>query len=158
MKYILIALILILMFLYPCKNYFISSSGVYYTSRDHKTAQVINVLRDISYLIVDDIPQEDAKVLKTSLDFTTFTELIGDKPTILAWNIDKGREISIRIYDHMDNPFSASHIIRALLHELAHTLEKSVGHGPSFNEKNEMLQKLRKKYVETLINNTFIQQ
>ena len=101
MKYILIALILILMFLYPCKNYFISSSGVYYTSRDHKTAQVINVLRDISYLIVDDIPQEDAKVLKTSLDFTTFTELIGDKPTILAWNIDKGREISIRIYDHI---------------------------------------------------------
>lgn len=158
MKYILIALVLLLLFLYPCTNYFISSSGVYYTSRNPKTAQVINVLRDISYSVVDDIPPEDAKVLKTSLNFTTFKELNGDKPTILAWNTDKGREIAIRIYDHMDNPFSASHIIRALLHELAHTLEKNVGHGPGFNEKNEMLQKLRNKYVETLINNTFIKQ
>ena len=156
MKYILLTLILLIFFFYPCTNYFMASSGIYYTSRNTKTANVIDTLRDISYSVVNDIPKEDSKVLKTSLRYTSFKELNKDKPTILAWNTDKGREIAIRIYDYRGNIFSADHIIRALLHELAHTLTKNTGHGPDFKRKNEMLQKLRNKYVKTLINNTFI--
>ena len=158
MKYILLALILLILFFYPCTNYFMASSGIYYTSRNSKTANVIDNLRDISYSVADDIPDEDARILRTSLQFTSFKELNGDKPTILAWNTDKGREIAIRIYDYRGNLFSADQIIRALLHELAHTLTKNTGHGPNFKTKNEMLQKLRNKYVKTLINNTFIEQ
>jgi len=156
MKYIILTIFLILFLLYPCKNYHISSSGTYYTSRDNKTSEIISTLRDISYSVVHDIPEKDAKILERSLQFTTFKELNGDKPTILAWNVDKGREIAVRIYDINGKPFLADEIITALLHELAHTLDKNNGHGPGFKTKNEMLQKLRSKYVKTLINNTFI--
>lgn len=156
MKYIILTIFLIFFLLYPCKNYYKSSSGIYYTSRDAKTSEIINTLRDISYSVIYDIPEKDAKILERSLQFTSFKELNGDKPTILAWNVDKGREIAVRIYDINGKPFSADEIIRALLHELAHTLAKNNGHGYGFKIKNELLQKLRSKYVKTLINNTFI--
>jgi len=155
MKYIIISILLVLFGL-PCKNFYQSYNGIYYTSRDARTANVIKVLRDISFSMITKLPKEDARILQTSLEFTSFKELIGDSPNILAWNYDKGREIAIRIYDSRGNSYNAEHIIKALFHEHAHTLAKTNGHGPAFQTKNRMLQKYRDLYVNTLINNTFI--
>lgn len=154
MKYIIIIIIIIL--LWPCRNFYKSVNGIYYTSRDKKTANLMNVLRDISFSVVDKLEKKDANVLKTSLQFTTFKELNENSPRILAWNYDKGREIAIRIYDSSGNVYKANHIVRALLHELAHTLTKSNGHGINFKKKNNMLQKYIDLYVGVLINNTFV--
>ena len=156
MKYIIIVLIVITIVLIPCINYHKSSAGIYYTSRNNQTAEVMNTLRSISFSIADKLPEKDSNLLKTSLVFTTFKELNGDSPRILAWNYDKGREIAIRIYDSRGNVYPARQIIRALLHELAHTLTKTNGHGIKFQQKNAMLQNYKELYVNTLLNNTFI--
>lgn len=154
MNYILVILLFLLLF--PCKNFFRTSSGVYYTGRNEETAELIRVLRDISFKVADDLPPNDAKVLRSSLNFTTFKELNGDRPTVLAWNYDKGREIAIRIYDRNGNPYTADEILLALFHELAHTLCKRNGHGPLFIKKDKLVQQYRHKYVKMLINNTFL--
>jgi len=154
MNYII--LILIFLLLLPCRNFYRSSSGIYYTSRNGDVANLVSVLREISFKVADDLPSEDANVLRTSLNFTTFKELNGDKPTVLAWNYDKGREIAIRIYDRHGDLYSADKILLALFHELAHTLSKKNGHGPTFIEKDKLIQQYRHKYVKMLINNTFL--
>lgn len=156
MKYIIILLIIFVLLLIPCINYHKSIDGIYYTSRNDETANVMNALRSISFSLSDKLPEKDSKLLKASLVFTTFKELNGDSPRVLAWNYDKGREIAIRIYDSRGNVYPARQIIRALLHEMAHTLTKTNGHGLKFQQKNAMLQKYKELYVNTLLNNTFI--
>ena len=75
MKYIIILLIVIIVItilLIPCINYHKSSTGIYYTSRNNQTANVMNTLRSISFSIADKLPEKDSNLLKTSLVFTTF--------------------------------------------------------------------------------------
>ena len=156
MRYILLFIIIIFLISFSCKNFYKSEEGIYYTSRDNKTADLISVLRSISYSVADKIPKKDRNVIKSSLKFTTFKELIGDSPRILAWNYDKGREIAIRIYDSNGNVYSAEKIIDSLFHELAHTLTKSMGHGYKFQQKEALLKKHKQLYVNLLINNTFV--
>lgn len=158
MKYIIIILIAIFLVLPQCRNFYKSNEGIYYSSRDTETANLINTLRTISFSVADKLPKKDADVIKSSLNFTTFKELNGDSPRVLAWNYDKGREIAIRIYDSNGNVYPARQIIKALLHELAHTLTRTNGHGIKFQQKNAILQQYKELYVNTLINNTFIKQ
>lgn len=158
MKYIIICVFVLFLIISNCKSFYKSDEGIYYSSRDTKTANLINTLRTISFSVADKLPYKDSILLKSSLNFTTFKELNGDSPRVLAWNYDKGREIAVRIYDSNGIVYPARQIIRALLHELAHTLTKNNGHGLLFRQKNALLQKYKDLYVNTLINNTFIKQ
>ncbi len=151
MKYIIIIIItLLILFNLPCKNFHKSKNGIYYTSRSIKSSNILDCLRDISHSLINDLDSADANILKTSLEYTTFVELLDSNHRILAWNVDKGREIGIRIYSRNGEILSPELILNSLVHELAHTLVKNNGHGPLFQAKNAMLQKKSKKYVGKL--------
>lgn len=157
--YILISVVILLL-LYltvPCNYFNRALSGKYYTSRNQNTATVIHTLRDISFMLADELDSPRKEKLKRALRVTSFKELIGDDKTILAWNYDKGREIAIRLYDTNGKIFSAKFIISSLFHELSHSLDKFYGHGYSFNTINETLQLKVDNYVDILKNNTFLE-
>jgi hypothetical protein len=140
----------------PCDNFIKADSGNYYSARDKKTANLLDTLRNISFDLVNELNPSDAKILKYSLQFTSFVELSNGNRNIMATNTDKGREIAIRIYDRNNNPFAASFILHSLFHEIAHTLVEPIGHGPIWQNKDDEMQKLVPKYVDFLIKNTFI--
>lgn len=158
MYILIIGTILLLLYLtVPCNYFNRALSGRYYTSRNKDTANIIDTLRDISFMLVDDLDTPLKKKLKRSLRASSFKELIGNDRSILAWNYDKGREIAIRIYNTNGDPFTAEYIISSLFHELAHSIDKNIGHGYSFNLINNTLQDKVNDYVDILKNNTFLQ-
>lgn len=154
---IIIVILLLLYLTIPCNYFNRALSGRYYTSRNKETAEIIDKLRDISFMLADELVSPKKEKLKRRLRATTFKELVEDDRTILAWNYDKGREIAIRVYDINGNPFSARFIISSLFHELAHSLDNFSGHGYTFNVINDSLQLKVDKYVDILKNNTFLQ-
>ena len=159
MNTFLIACILFSIFIIffdPCDNFIKSDSGNYYSARDKETANLIDILRNISFDLINELNVSDAKTLKYSLQFTSFLELSNGNRNIMATNTDKGREIAIRIYDRNNKPFKASFILHSLFHEIAHTLVKPTGHGVVWERKNNELQKIVPKYVDFLIKNTFL--
>jgi hypothetical protein len=118
--------------------------------------QLIKTLREISIDLSYNINEEDGKLLRKRLQNTSFMELKISDHNVLAWNYDKGREIAVDIFDKQGNPYSADNIITSLLHELAHSLTDSIGHGPEWVAKNNYLQGFKDKYVPILIKKTFI--
>ncbi len=157
MNKLIIIVILFLVYLsFPCNHFNKALSGKYYTSRDTNTANVIEQLRNISFMLANDLSSPFKEKLNRKLKITSFKELIGDDRRILAWNYDKGREIAIRIYSRNGTPYSARYILSSLFHEIAHSLDKNTGHGYSFNIINESLQLKIDKYVNILKNNTFL--
>jgi len=142
-----------------CKKSHVAKSGRRYYSRDQKTAEVLDVLRDISVdLIYDDnIDPEDSKLLTIKLQNTSYRELINQDPNLMAWNYDKGRELGFKIYNADGTPLPAGEIINSLLHELAHSLCWDYGHHRRWQQKNDFLQSnFHTKYVNILINKTFL--
>jgi hypothetical protein len=153
---IIILCLLILFLIKPCSRSFRTKSGKMYYARDLKTAELLDTLRDISIDLSNNIDQGDSYLLKKNLQNTSFKELIDINPNILAWNYDKGREIGIKIYTISGTPMKSNEILHSLFHELAHSVTINWGHGPNWSENDAQLQLLKPKYVEILINKTFI--
>jgi len=153
---ILIILVLLYIVFEPCKYSFTSKSGRLFKARSTKVANLIEVVIYISNDLAKKINENDGKRLRSKLQNTSFIELINGDSQILAWNYDKGREIGIRVYDDNNVPYDADTIITSLLHELAHSICKTVGHNAEWEEKNNYLQGFKGIYIEYLINNTFI--
>lgn len=154
---IIIVILLLLYLTIPCNYFNRALSGRYYTSRSQETANIIDKLRDISFMVAEELVSPQKEKLKRALRLTTFKELIGDDKTILAWNYDKGREIAIRLYDPNGSLYTSKFIISSLFHELSHSLDKFSGHGYTFNTINDTLQLKVDKYVNILENNTLLQ-
>tara|TARA_Y100000992_G_C21274243_1_gene498944 strand:+ start:4905 stop:5300 length:396 start_codon:yes stop_codon:yes gene_type:complete len=121
-----------------------------YKARDLKTAELIDVLRDISIDLSHKINKKDGDLLRRRLQNTSYKELIGKDPNILAWNYDKGREIGIKIYDTTGKMLSPDEIITSLFHELAHSLTYIRGHAAPWKAKDDYLQSFKSKYVNIL--------
>lgn len=158
MTILMILMILALLYFVfrPCKYSFTSKSGRLFKARSTKVADLLEVIIYISHDLAKKINENDGKRLKSKLQNTSFIELINEDPQILAWNYDKGREIGIKVYDDKNVPYDADTIITSLLHELAHSLCKTVGHNAEWEDKNNYLQGFKGEYIEYLINNTFI--
>ena len=158
----IIIILLILGLLYylfkPCRYSFTSKSGKLFRARNSNVADLMEAIIYISYDIAGKINEKDKKQLLISLQNTSFVELINEDPQVLAWNYDKGREIGIKVYDYKDVLLDADTIVTSLLHELAHSLCETIGHGSEWEEKNNYLQGFKKEYIEYLIKNTFIKQ
>ncbi len=157
MKHFLIIFIVILICIVkflPCKNFTKADSGFFYTARNKQTANMIDFLREISHDIVNKLGKEDSLKLKNRLKNTSFGELINGKDGVIAYNTDKGREIYIKLYNNKQL-LPPELIIKALLHELSHSLLDSVGHGEDFKMKDEMMQGFRDFYVNKFVNNKF---
>lgn len=156
---IIIFFFLVYTFFVPCSTSHVAKSGRRYLSRDQNTADILDVLRDISVdLIYDEsISPEDSRRLKIKLQNTSYRELIDMDPNLMAWNYDKGRELGFKIYNPNGTPVSAEEIINSLLHELAHSLVQDYGHHQDWKTKNDYLQSnYRAKYVKILTNKTFL--
>jgi len=157
MYVLIILLILLILFLMkPCSKSFRTKSGKMYFARDLKTAELLDTLRNISIDLSNNIKPEDSYLLKKNLQNTSFKELIDVDSNILAWNYDKGREIGIKIYTITGTPMKSNEILHSLFHELSHSITLNWGHGPAWGENDDELQRLKPKYVEILINKTFI--
>ena len=157
--FIIVLFIMVYILVGSCARSHTAKSGRRYYSRDSKTAEVLDVLRDISVdLIYDEnIDPEDSKLLKTKLQNTSYRELIDMDPNLMAWNYDKGRELGFKIYKRNGEPLPAGEIIESLLHELAHSLCWDYGHHEKWQRKNNFLQdNFHQKYVQILINKTFL--
>ena len=153
---IIILIFLILFLINPCSNSYRTKSGKMYYARDFQTAKLLDVLRNISMDLSNNLNLEDSYLLKKRLQNTSFKELIDVNPNILAWNYGKGLEIGIKIYTITGNSLSANQIITSLLHELSHSLTKGWGHGEEWKVKEEYIMTFKHKYVEILLNKTFI--
>ena len=147
---ILIVIFLFFLFFNRCTTSFRTKSGRRFKARNLKTAELIDVLRDISIHLSYNINKKLGEKLRSRLQNTSFKEIINGNPNILAWNYNKGREIGVRIYDNKGIKYSNSHIIKALFHELAHSLDDKRGHGYTWEKTNEYLQYYAPKYVKIL--------
>tara|TARA_B100000424_G_C22565254_1_gene319514 strand:- start:5 stop:484 length:480 start_codon:yes stop_codon:yes gene_type:complete len=156
---IIIILFLILVLIIPlffCRKSFKTKSGNSFISNNTETAEVIEVLSIIAHDVPNHIKPNIGNKLRNSLKNTSFVEIIDGDPKIVGWNYNKGREIGVRILNRHGKPYSCEVIIDTLLHELAHSINIKYGHGEGWQELNNYLQKLKPKYVEVLINKTFL--
>lgn len=149
-------IIIILLFLFffifrPCSVSYRTKSGRMYRARNLKTAEMIDVLRDISIHLSYNINPDDGELLREKLQNTSFKELLYQNPQIMGWNYDKGREIGVKIYKSTGVMYPPDEIISTLLHELAHSLTEKRGHGKFWKEKDEYLQTFKQKYVDIFI-------
>ena len=150
---VLIIIILIFLFIFllnSCSNSYKTRSGRMYKARDLKTAEIIDILRDISIHLSYKINVRDGQLLRIRLQNTSFKELIYKDPTILGWNYDKGREIGIKMYDSNGRMYPESEIITTLFHELAHSLTEHNGHHDNWKTKDKYLQSFSQEYVNIL--------
>ena len=152
MTIIIIIIIIFLLFiiLTPCSHSYRAKSGRMYRSRDLKTAEIIDVLRDISIDLSYGINKADGILLRKKLQNTTFKELLHEDPNILGWNYDKGREIGIKMYKSSGDMYPIEDIINTLFHELAHSLTQKHGHHHNWQMKDDNLQSFAPKYVKIL--------
>lgn len=157
MKLILI-IILILFFLSGilCKKSFKTKSGNIYIANSLQTAEIIDILREIAYDVPNHIDKKLGDKLSDKLRNTTFKEITTTNHNILGWNYNKGREIAIRIFNKNNIPYSSFEIVDTLLHELGHSITTNYGHGEEWQNINKQLQILKSKYVNILINKTFL--
>ncbi len=149
-------IIIILLFLFffifrPCSVSYRTKSGRMYRARNLKTAEMIDILRYISIDLSYNINPDDGELLREKLQNTSFKELLYQNPQIMGWNYDKGREIGVKIYKSTGVMYPPDEIISTLLHELAHSLTETRGHGKFWKEKDEYLQTFKEKYVDIFI-------
>tara|TARA_B100001287_G_scaffold276820_2_gene289752 strand:- start:751 stop:1236 length:486 start_codon:yes stop_codon:yes gene_type:complete len=151
-----VAIIIIIVFLFflifrPCAVSYTTKSGRRYRARDLRTAEIIDIIRDISVHLSYQLNEQDKKLLQTRLQNTSFKELIYNDPNILGWNFDKGREIGLKLYDSKGKMYPETEIISTLFHELAHSLTQRNGHHHNWQIKDEYLQSFVPEYVNILI-------
>tara|TARA_B100000035_G_C21013494_1_gene560725 strand:- start:856 stop:1308 length:453 start_codon:yes stop_codon:yes gene_type:complete len=135
----------------PCSVSYRVKSGKMYRSRDKKTAEIIDILRNISIHLSYNINEEDGELLRENLQNTSFKELLYNNPNILGWNYDKGREIGIKIYNSSNKIYPPEEILSTLFHELAHSLTIKNGHHEKWKEKNNYLQSFVPFYVNIFV-------
>lgn len=153
---LILLFLIIIYFQFNCGHSFKTVSGRRYKARNLKTAELIDILRDISIDLSYEINELDGKKLRKRLQNTSFKELINKDPNILAWNYDKGREIGIKVYDSSSEIYSPDQIITALFHELAHSLIDKLGHAQEWKDKNNYLLTFKRKYLNILIDKSDI--
>lgn len=151
--FIVIIIIIFLFFIIfkPCSVSYRTKSGRMYRARDEKSAEIIDVLRNISIHLTYNIDPQDGELLRERLQNTSFKELVDNDSNILGWNYDKGREIGIKLYKSTGVMYPPDEIISTLLHELAHSLTYIQGHSKPWKEKDEYLQTFKQKYVDIFI-------
>ena len=151
--FIIITILLFLFFFIfrPCSVSYRTKSGRMYRARNLKTAEMIDILRYISIDLSYNINPDDGELLREKLQNTSFKELLYQNPQIMGWNYDKGREIGVKIYKSTGVMYPPDEIISTLLHELAHSLTETRGHGKFWKEKDEYLQTFKEKYVDIFI-------
>lgn len=143
-----------------CLNTFETSSGFRYHSKNKDHAEVMNLLRRVSFMLAREMIEKDdphGKPLLQTLENTSFTEIIDNleqNKDIAAWNVDKGREIAIRIESN-GRILNPDFLIESVFHELAHSINEKIGHGPEWQQKYENMMKYEDKYVDMLTNNKF---
>lgn len=152
---IIIIIFLLLGISSSCNTSHRTRSGRMYLARDLKTAEIIDILRDISIHLSYSINTEDGNKLKRRLQNTSYRELFGINPDILGWNYDKGREIGIKIYDDDGEMYSEQYILSTLFHELAHSLTDEWGHHANWEEKDNYLQTFVPVYVPIMQNKIY---
>ena len=153
--FIFFALFIILCSLSSGKVYK-TDSGYTVRATDEDTAKVIDTLINIANDVPNKLKEPYAVELKSKSQNTSYVEIIGGNKRIVGWNKGKGREIGVRIMKDKKVPYSSKMIVDTLLHELAHSITDSFGHGEEWDDNNEYFQKLRPHYVELLKNKTFI--
>lgn len=153
MNIIIIIFIIFLLFLItrPCSVSYRTRSGRMYRARNLQSAELIDILRDISIHLSYSINTEDGMLLREKLQNTSFKELVYNDPNILGWNYDKGREIGIKLYDSTGKMYPETEIISTLFHELAHSLTRDRGHHAKWQTKDDYLQSFTPKYVNILV-------
>ncbi len=134
----------------PCHSSYRTRSGRMYRARNAKTAEIIDILRNICVHLSFSINQNDRNKLRKRLQNTSFSELIGTDPNILGWNYDKGREIGLKIYYENGTMYPEENILSTLFHELAHSLTDKWGHHQNWQEKDTYLQSFVSTYVPVL--------
>ncbi len=159
MNYILLAVLIVFLITLilggPCTKTFETKNGNVVRARDYKTAEVLEVIIEIANDLPNHIRPKNQEKLRQRLKNTSFVEIINNNQPYYGWNYEKGREIGIRIYKN-NLPISAREIIDTLLHELAHSVTISIGHGEEWEENNHFFQKNKTKYVALLLNKTFL--
>ncbi len=157
MNIIIIIFIIFLLFLItrPCSVSYRTRSGRMYRARNLQSAELIDILRDISIHLSYSINTEDGMLLRERLQNTSFKELVYNDPNILGWNYDKGREIGIKLYDSTGKMYPETEIISTLFHELAHSLTRNRGHHAKWQTKDDYLQSFTPKYVNILVLKTY---
>lgn len=157
MNIIIIIFIIFLLFLItrPCSVSYRTRSGRMYRARNLQSAELIDILRDISIHLSYSINTEDGMLLRERLQNTSFKELVYNDPNILGWNYDKGREIGIKLYDSAGKMYPETEIISTLFHELAHSLTRNRGHHAKWQTKDDYLQSFTPKYVNILVLKTY---
>lgn len=133
-----------------CTSSFKTKSGKTYKASSLEAAEILDTLRVISIDLSYEIEAGRGNLLRKKLQNTSYKELINKDDNILAWNYDKGREIGFKL--HQDNGlyYSADHIIESLLHELAHSISNTVGHGTEWKSNYNYLLKYKDKYTDVL--------
>jgi len=147
---IIIFLILALLTQISCTNSFKTNSGKTYKASNLQSAEIIDTLRIISIDLSYEIEANRGNFLRKKLQNTSYKELIEQDDNVLAWNYDKGREIGFKLYQDNGLYYPADHIIESLLHELAHSVSKTVGHGTEWKSNYNYLLKYKDKYVNVL--------
>ncbi len=159
MNYILLAVLIVFLITLilggPCTKTFETKRGNIVKARDYKTAEVLDVIIEIAHDLPNHIRPKNREKLSQRLKNTSFVEIIDNKQPYYGWNYEKGREVGIRIYKN-NVPIPAKEIVDTLLHELAHSVTVSTGHGEEWEENNYFFQKNKPKYVALLLNKTFL--
>jgi len=147
---IIIFCILVLLAFNSCTSSFKTKSGKTYKASSLEAAEILDTLRVISIDLSYEIEAGRGNLLRKKLQNTSYKELINQDDNILAWNYDKGREIGFKL--HQDNGlyYPADHIIESLLHELAHSISNTVGHGAEWKSNYNYLLKYKDKYTNVL--------
>lgn len=133
-----------------CKSSFKTKSGNTYKASNLQSAEILDTLRIIAIDLSYEIEAKRGNLLRKKLRNTSYKELINQDDNILAWNYDKGREIGFKLYQDNGIYYPAEHIIESHLHELAHSISNTVGHGGEWKSNYEYLLKYKDKYVNVL--------
>lgn len=133
-----------------CKTSFKTKSGKTYKASSLEAAEILDTLRVISIDLSYEIEAGRGNLLRKKIQNTSYKELIDKDDNILAWNYDKGREIGFKLHQDNGMYYPASHVIESLFHELAHSVSKTVGHGPEWKTNYDYLLKYKDKYTDIL--------
>lgn len=142
--------LLIIIYSISCTSSFKTKSGKTYKASSLEAAEILDTLRVIAIDLSYEIEANRGNLLRKKLQNTSYKELIDQEDNILAWNYDKGREIGFKLYQDNGMYYPADHIIESLLHELAHSISNTVGHGAEWKSNYDYLLKNKNKYVDIL--------
>ncbi len=147
---IIIFCVLVFIRFISCTSSYRTKSGKTYKASSLEAAEILDTLRIISIDLSYEIEATRGNLLRKKLQNTSYKELINQDDNILAWNYDKGREIGFKLHQENGMYYPAEHIIESLLHELAHSISNTVGHGVEWKSNYNYLLKYKDKYTNVL--------